>query len=167
MVSFLFRPRFENDSCKTILISSSARGVDFLLKNDTSILFRSRCWLFVEKRYFYPFSPEVQSWSLFTDTSIIFRMRLKADLYLLILLSSSVRRSKLILKWWLAHLTGLTVESQSSLVLFRSCTWRLVKLGSIPSYTWKPIKLVALILSYVYLPRLTLDCQCFFIYLLT
>ena len=33
MVSFLFHPRFENDSCKPILLSSSARGVDFLLKN--------------------------------------------------------------------------------------------------------------------------------------
>ena len=42
MVLFLFRPRFEIDSRKMILLSSSARGIDFLLKTDTSILLRSR-----------------------------------------------------------------------------------------------------------------------------
>ena len=42
--------------------------------------------------------------------------------------------------------SGFTLESQSNLVLFQSGAW-------------KPVKLVAQIIPYVYLPELTLDCQ--------
>ena len=117
--------------------------------------------------YFYPPSLEVRSWSGFTDTSILLRSRFEADLDLLILLSSSARGSKLILigdlfalldlhlmakpsSILVSHLkanqtwfySGLTHESQSNLVLFRSYTWKTIKLGSIPvlhlkaSQTW-------------------------------
>ena len=42
MVSFLFHLRFKNNFCKMTLLSSSARGFDFLLKNNTSTFFRTR-----------------------------------------------------------------------------------------------------------------------------
>ena len=88
--------------------------------------------------------------------SFLFHSMFKNDSCKMILLSSSTRGSKLILKRWFAHLTGLTLDCQtcpvsvlhlkasqtwfysgltlenwSNLVLFRSYTWKLVKLGSV------------------------------------
>ena len=87
MVSFLSAQGSKINSGKTILLSSSTRGVDFLLKNDAFILFRPR---FEAYRF---------------DTSILFRTRFEVDLDLLILLSSFARGSKMIFKHWFAHLT--------------------------------------------------------------
>ena len=158
--SILLRSRFEADLDLLILLSSSARGSKLI-------------WIYW---YFYPPPLEIRSWSWFTDTPILLRPRFEADLDLLILLSSLARGSKLILillillsssargskliangdlftlldlhleasQTWFCF--GLTLESQSNLVMFRS-------------YTWKPVKLVVQILPYVYLPRLTLHYQ--------
>ena len=77
---------------------------------------------------------------------------LKLIFNLLTLLSSSTRGLKLVFKWWFVHLT----RGFPNLVLFRSCTWKPVKLGSVPIlhlkanqtwfcsglYTWKSVKLV-------------------------
>ena len=79
----------------------------------------------------------------FTDTSILLRSRFEADLWftdLFALLDPHLKASQ---TWFCS---GLTLESQSNLVLF----W---------SYTWKPVKLVIQILPYVFLLGLTLHCQ--------
>ena len=88
------------------------------LKNDTSILFRSRF--------------EADLW--FTDTSILLRSRFEADLGLLILLSSSARGSKLILIYWYFYPPPLEVRSWSLTVtcsLYWTYTWRPAKFGSV------------------------------------
>ena len=150
MVSFLFRPRFKNDSWKMIPLSSSARGVDFLLKNNTSILFRLRFWLLVKKWYFYPLPPEVltscwkmillssSAWGfdflLKNNTFILFRSGFETDLYLLILLSSFARGSKLIFIYW--YFYPLSHEVRSWSLNNDSLTWLdlhwIAKLSSVP-----------------------------------
>ena len=147
----------------------------------------------VIKWHFYPLLHEALTFLLKNDTSIFFRPRFEADLDLLILLSSPARGSKLILIYWYFYppplevrswpwngdfLTWLDLHWIANLVLFWSCTCRPIKLGSVPVLPWKPVKLGSRILPCVYLlglylyssdflPRLTLHCQCFFIYLLT
>ena len=51
-----------------------------------------------------------------SDTSILLRPRFEADLLI----------------YWFAHLTGLILDCQSNLVLFRSYTWKPIKFGSVP-----------------------------------
>ena len=112
-----------------------------------------------------------------SDTSILLRPRFEADLLI----------------YWFAHLTGLTLDCQSNLVLFRSYTWKPIKLGSVPvlhlkaSQTWfcsgltlesqSNLVLFHHMSTYLDLPSaasaysfssgLTLNCHCFFIYLFT
>ena len=97
MALFLFRSSFETDSRKTILLSSSARGSKLIWI----------CW------YFYPPPLEIQSWSGFTDTSILLRSRFEADLEMVIFSL-----------YWL-------YTWSPNLVLFRSCTWKPVRLDSV------------------------------------
>ena len=76
-ISFLFRLRFgngfvlfpfevRNGSCKMTLLSSFARGFDFLFffkKNDASILFHLRFWFLIVICDFIPLSHEVWNYS--------------------------------------------------------------------------------------------------------
>ena len=78
------------------------------------------------QRYFYPLPLEVWSWPWFTDTSILLHSRFEAVLKTMIFS----------LDW---TYTGLP-----NLVLFRSRTWKPVKLGSVFA---------------IYLPGLTIGCQ--------
>ena len=55
---------------KLILCPSICARFRVFSKNDTSILFHLR--FEADLWYFYPPSPEVRNWSLFTDTSILF-----------------------------------------------------------------------------------------------
>ena len=113
-----------------------------------------------ENWYFYPLSHEVLRW--FRSWKLILLSFFARDvdfLLKIILLSSSARGLKFILihwyfypppyevwswsfKYWFAHLTGLTLDCQSNLILFRFYTWKPVKLGSVPvlhlkaSQTW-------------------------------
>ena len=102
----------------------------------------------------------------FGMVSFLFHPMFKNDSCKMILLSSSTRGSKLILKRWFAHLTGLTLDCQtcpvSVLHLKASQTWfysgltleNQSNLVLFRSYTWKLVKLVIQILSHAYLPRL-------------
>ena len=65
MASFLFRLKFENKLCITMLLFFSARGSKLTLI----------CW------YFYPPPLEVRSWSRFTDTFILLRSGFEVDLW--------------------------------------------------------------------------------------
>ena len=150
----------------------SARGFRVPLKNDTSILFRTRfeanLW------YFYPPPPEVRSWSFdllvcsldWTYTGLPIKLGsipvlhlkpIKLDPVLVLHLKASQTR----------FCFGLTLESRSNLVLFRSYTWSRSNLILFRSYPWKPIKLVIsnfviclLIWTYPSLPAWLRFCLC-------
>ena len=102
MVSFLFRTRFENGSCKMILLSSSARGFEtnlYLLILLSSFARGSK--LIFIYWYFYPLPLEVQSWSLNDD----------------------------LLTWLDLHLIA-------RLILFRSYTWKPAVLSLFHTRFW-------------------------------
>ena len=82
---------------KTILLSSFARGSKLI--SDTSILFRPRFWIFL--KLIHRLSVRARFRVLLkNDTSILFCPRFESDLGLPILLSYSVRGSKLIFIYW-------------------------------------------------------------------
>ena len=110
--------KVRNDSCKMILLSSSARSLKLIFTY----------W------YFYPFSHEVRSWSWFIDTSILFRTRFKADLDLLILLSSSVRGFDFLSKNDTSILFHSRFEADFDLLKFLSSFARGLKLTLICWY---------------------------------
>ena len=125
------------------------------IRSDIPFLFRTRCWLLVEKMillssfawglksvliywYFYLLPHGVRSWSLNDDLLTLLDLHLIVKLGFVPVLHLKANQT------WFCF--GLTLENQSNLVLF----W---------SYTWKPVKLSAQIFSYAYLLGLILDCQ--------
>ena len=118
ITSFLFRTRFE-----VIFLSSSARGLEGFRSSSvwgSKISFVQRC--------FYSLPLKVWNTSWFTDTSVLLRSRFEADPWFtdsFALLDPHLKASQ---TWFCS---GLTLESQSNLVLFWSYTWKLVKLGSV------------------------------------
>ena len=121
MVLFLFRSRIDVD----------------LWLTDTSALLRSRFeadfWFTDLFALLDPQSKASQTWFC---SGLNTRKPVKLGSVLVLLLKAS--------QTWFCF--GLTLGNRSNLVLFRS-------------YTWKPIKLVISTLSYVCLPGLTLHCQ--------
>ena len=147
VTSFLFRTRFE-----IIFLSSSARGLEQFHSS-----FTRGSKMILVKWYFYPPLHEV--------LKLIFVYRYFCPLphevltfcWKIILLPSFARGSKLIFKWKTCSLDW-TYTWLLDLVLFRSYTWRPVKLGSVSALHLKANQTWFWILPYVHLPGLTLDC---------